>query len=357
LPEPRATFADLVRGLLADVPRKNSWQLAEHVGHGSAYRLEWLLGGAKWDAEVLRDRVRDYVVATLGAEDGVLIADDTQVIKKGVKSVGVAPQHCGLTGQTENCQVMPMLSYASPRGHAFIDRALYLPRRWTDDPQRCAQAGVPAERGFATKPELVIDMLDRALAAGVPFRYFTADSGYGRDPALRARCHAAALSYVMAVPVDLPLVGPGGGATRPDHVLATVAKAKAVWERRSCGNGTKGARYYDWTAVAVTVKGQPPADGHRHTLLIRRSVATPTEVEFFLAHAPDPTPIPELIAVAGMRWKIEENNAQGKDLLGLDQYQVRKWTPWHRHVSACMLAHAFLAATRAQLGNTTRPGR
>ena len=181
-PEPRATFADLVRGLLADVPRKNSWQLAEHVGHGSAYRLEWLLGGAKWDADALRDRVRDYVVATLGAEDGVLIADDTQVIKKGDKSVGVAPQHCGATGQTENCQVLPMLSYASGRGHAFIDRALYLPRRWTDDPQRCAQAGVPAERGFATKPELVIDMLDRALAAGVPFRYFTADSGYGRDP-------------------------------------------------------------------------------------------------------------------------------------------------------------------------------
>ena len=260
-PEPRATFADLVRGLLADVPRKNSWQLAEHVGHGSAYRLEWLLGGAKWDADVLRDRVRDYVVATLGAEDGVLIADDTQVIKKGDKSVGVAPQHCGATGQTENCQVLPMLAYASARGHAFIDRALYLPRRWTDDPQRCADAGVPAERGFLTKPQLVIDMLDRALAAGVPFRYFTADSGYGRDPALRARCHTAALSYVMAVPVDLPLVAPAGGATRPDHVLATVPKA--AWERRSCGQGTKGERYYDWAAVAVTVKDQPPADGLR----------------------------------------------------------------------------------------------
>ena len=196
--------------------RKNSWQLAEHVGHGSAYRLEWLLNGAKRDADALRDRVRDYVVATLGAEDGVLIADDTQVIKKGVKSVGVAPQHCGATGQTENCQVLPMLAYASGRGHAFIDRALYLPRRWTDDPQRCAQAGVPAERGFATQPELLIDMLDRAWSAGVPFRYFTADSGYGRDPGLRARCHTAALSYVLAVPVDLPLVAPGRGRHLPD---------------------------------------------------------------------------------------------------------------------------------------------
>ena len=160
----------------------------------------------------------------------------------------------------------------------------------------------------------------------MPFRYFTADSGYGRDPGLRARCHTCALSYV----------------------LATVPKA--VWERRSCGHGTKGERYYDWAAVAVTVKDQPPAEGYGHTLLIRRSVADPSELEFFLAHAPDPTPIPELIAVAGMRWKIEENNGQGKDLLGLDQYQVRKWTPWHRHVTACMLAHAFLATTRAGLG-------
>ncbi len=347
-PEPRATFADLVRGLLADVTRKNSWQLADHVGHRSAHRLEWLLGGARWDADVLRDEVRDYVVDNLGREDGVLIADDTQVIKKGVKSVGVAPQHCGATGQTENCQVMPMLTYASDRGHAFIDRELYLPRCWTEDPPRCAQAGVPTDRGFATKPQLVIGMLDRATTAGVPFRYFAADAGYGRDPALRAWCHTHDVPYVMAVPVDLPLVDAHGRPTRPDRVLGAVSPA--VWKRRSCGKGTKGERYYDWAAVAVTVKDQPPSSGYAHTLLIRRSVSKPKEIEFFLAHAPEPTPIPELIAVAGMRWKIEENNEQGKDLLGLNEYQVRKWTPWHRHVTCCMLAHAFLAVTRAQLG-------
>ena len=347
-PEPRATFADLVRGLLADVTRKNSWQLADHVGHRSAHRLEWLLGGARWDADVLRDEVRDYVVDNLGREDGVLIADDTQVIKKGVKSVGVAPQHCGATGQTENCQVMPMLTYASDRGHAFIDRELYLPRCWTEDPPRCAQAGVPTDRGFATKPQLVIGMLDRATTAGVPFRYFAADAGYGRDPALRAWCHTHDVPYVMAVPVDLPLVDARGRPTRPDRVLGAVSPA--VWERRSCGKGTKGERYYDWAAVAVTVKDQPPSSGYAHTLLIRRSVSKPKEIEFFLAHAPEPTPVPELIAVAGMRWKIEENNEQGKDLLGLNEYQVRKWTPWHRHVTCCMLAHAFLAVTRAQLG-------
>jgi DDE superfamily endonuclease len=180
------------------------------------------------------------------------------------RSVGVAPQQCGATGQTENCQVVPMLSYASGRRHAFIDRALYLPRRWTDDPQRCAQAGVPAEGGLATKPSSWIDMLDRALGARVPFRYFTADAGYGRDPALRAVPHRR--GGLRDGRLNLPLVEPGGGATRPDRVLATVPKA--VWERRSCGNGTKGARCYDWAAVLRTCPppgwlpgGGRPGDG------------------------------------------------------------------------------------------------
>ncbi|MCA1674142.1 MAG: IS701 family transposase, partial [Actinobacteria bacterium] len=294
---------------------------------GTARRIGWsgCSSGASWDADALRDAVRDYVVEHLGGPDGVLIADDTQVIKKGAESVGVAPQYCGATGQVENCQVMPMLTYASGRGHAFIDRALYLPECWTADPDRCAEAGVPADRDFATKPQLVIGMLECARAAGVPFGYFAADAGYGRDPALRTWCHTHQVPYVMAVPVDLPLLDARGRPTRPDRVLATLSPT--VWERRSCGKGTKGERYYDWAAVAGTVKDQPPSHDYAHTLLVRRSVSTPIEIEFFLTHAPEPTPIPELVAVAGMRWKIEENNEQGKDLLGLNEYQVRKWTP------------------------------
>jgi SRSO17 transposase len=346
-PEPRVTFADLVRGLLADVPRKNSWQLAEHVGHRSAHRLEWLLNGAKWDADALRDQVRAYVVEHLGHPDGVLVADDTQAIKKGDKSVGVAPQHCGATGQIENCQVMPMLTYASPLGHAFIDRRLYLPASWCEDPGRLDEAGVPADVVFTTKPHLVIEMLAAAITAGVRFSYFTADSGYGRDPALRGFCHDHDIAYVMAVPVDLPLIGSRGQATRPDLVASRLEAAD--FERRSCGHGTKGERYYDWAAVAVTVKDQAPCDGKEHTLLVRRSVSKPSEIEYFLAHARQGAPAGELIGVAGMRWKIEENNEHGKDLLGLDQYQVRKWTPWHRHVTTCMLAAAFLAVTRTDL--------
>ncbi|MEU8252441.1 IS701 family transposase, partial [Nonomuraea sp. NPDC048916] len=218
-PEPKATFADLVRGLLADVPRKNSWQLADHLGHPTANPIEWLLSRAKWDADTLRDDVRAYVVEHLGSADGVLIADDTQAIKKGDRSVGVARQYCGLTGQVENCQVMPMLTYASAAGHAFINRRLYLPEDWAGDAERRRVAGVPERVAFATKPQQVIDMLQEEQRAGTPFRYLAADCGYGRDPHLRAYCHTHRIGYVMAVPVDLPLVTARGGEEPAGHVL------------------------------------------------------------------------------------------------------------------------------------------
>jgi SRSO17 transposase len=257
-----------------------------------------LLNGAKWDADALRDQVRAYVVEHLGHPDGVLVADDSQAIKKGVKSVGVARQHCGATGQIENCQVMPMLTYASPLGHAFIDRRLYLPASWCEDPARLAEAGVPADVVFTTKPRLVTRMLADAIAAGVRFSYFTADSGYGRDPALRGFCHDQGVAYVMAVPVDLPLIGSRGQATRPD----LVPLVPCPHERRSKHLGSS-REAYDWAAVAVTVKDQAPADGKTHILLARRSISKPSDLEYFLAHAASATPIPELIGVAGMRWR------------------------------------------------------
>lgn len=360
-PEPRRVFADFVRALLADVPKKNSWGLAEHAGYATPRPFEHLLDGAVWDVDALRDAVRGYVVEYLGCDEAALVADDTSVIKKGSRSVGVAPQYCGLTGQTENCQVMPMLTYACEAGHAFIDRELYLPGGWSDDPARCAAAGVPAGRAFATKPQLVTGMLERAVTAGVPFRWFAADSGYGRDPDLRAFCHEHALAYVMAVPCDLPLVGVRGGATRPDRVLRAGGH---IWERRSAGSGSKGRRTYDWAIRVVTVKDQAPADGYAHHLLIRRSKdlrrrkgrPAAHEIEYFLVHAPADTPVPEMIRAAGLRWKIEQDNQTGKDQLGLDAYQVRKWTPWYRHVTLAMLAAAFLTVTRVHLGKDPATG-
>ena len=277
----------------------------------------------------MRDWVRGYVLAGLAHGDGALVLDDTQAIKKGRMSVGVAPQHCGATGQTENCQCMVMLTYARTLGHAFIDRELYLPECWTTDRARCAAPGVPAARGLVTKPHLGIAMLTRALTdAALTFGWVVADSGYGRDPKLRACCHRKTLTYVFAVPVDLPLVDVRTTASRPDVVLA--ATRDADWERRSCGSGAKGQRYWDFAAHAVSVKGQRPAPGFAHTLLIRRALTPKVtkahpegilEVEYFLVHTRTGTPIPQMIAAAGLRWNIEDDNRVGKDLLGLDQYR------------------------------------
>jgi SRSO17 transposase len=359
--EPRVAFAAFLRALMADVARKNSWGLAEHAGLDNPRGFERLLNHARWDVERLRASVRDLAAEHLGGPEAVLIFDDTSAIKKGVKSVGVAPQYCGLTGQVENCQAWVMLSLASEHGHTFIDRELYLPEAWTDDRERCRRAGVPADREFATKPALATSMLERATVQGVPFGWAAGDSGYGRDPDLRKHCHDNSVRYVLAVPVDLPLVE-CGQPIRPDTVLPRVPDG--AWERRSCGDGTKGTRYYDWFFHRVRVKGQPPADGFEHTLMIRRSTAKKVtkknpdgkyEIEYFLVHAPIGTPMPVAVRIAGMRWKIEENNETGKDLLGLDQYQVRNWTPTLRHVTICMLALAFLATTRARLGKADQP--
>jgi SRSO17 transposase len=360
-PEPREVFADLVEGLLSDLRRKNAWTMSARAGHVTPSRIQKFLNAASWSADALLDELRVYVAEHLGDPSASLVLDDTQVQKKGTKSVGVAPQHCGVTGDVRNCQVMVMLTYAAPGGHTFIDRRLYLPAAWTGDRARCREAGVPDEVAFATKPQLAIHMIEQALADGVLFAWVVADSGYGRDAGLRAFLHRERLSYVLAVPVDLPLVGPPGKpapGTKPikraDHLLP-YAKRRDQWERRSCGQGSKGQRYYDWTVFAVRVKDQEPADGFEHQLLIRRSTHKKQlaggrfdfEYAYFLVHAPAATPVGAAIDQAGIRWKIEEDNEQGKQLTGLDQYQVRKWIPWHRSVTCTMLAHAFLAVQRA----------
>jgi SRSO17 transposase len=289
------------------VQRKNSWRLAEHAGHPSRYRLEYLLDG-RWDAGLLRDEVRSYVVTHVGDADAALILDDTQVIEKGRKSVGVAPQHCGLTGQTENCQTVVMAAYASQHGHAFLGRELYLPARWVDDPGRCAEAGVAGERiVLHTKPQLAGQMIERALAAQVTFRWVCTDSGYGKDPGLRRWCRDQRLSYVMAVPVSLPLSTAPAPARQVSAAGDLIGRIRVdAWAERSCADGTKGQRRYDWAAIAVSVKDEPPATGFAHTILVRRSIADRNDVEFFLVHAPNGTPIGQMIAAAGLRWKIEK---------------------------------------------------
>lgn len=344
--EPRATFTDYACGLLSDVDRKNSWQLAEHAGHRRAWAMEHLLDGARWDHDTLTARTRGYVRDHLAHPDAVLVIDDTQITKKGNRSGGVARQYCGLTGQVENCQTIVTCTYASPAGHTLYDRRLYLPQEWDTDEPRRAAAGMPASARHATKPALAEQIVHTALAEQTPFTYLAGDAGYGRNPGLRAFCHTERIRYVLGVPKDLPLTGPRGQDLTPIHY-----HAPAAWERRSCGAGSKGQRYYDWATTKVHLKGEDPAIGMEHVLLIRRSVADPDdEVDYFLAHALPDTPVTELVAVAGARWTIETDHEIGKDLVGLGEYQVRKWTPWHRHTAIAVFVQAFLAVQRAERG-------
>ncbi len=314
-PEPREVFADLLEGLLSDLGKKNAWTMAARVGHVTPSRIQKFLNAASWSADALLEELRAYVGEHLGDASATLVLDDTQVQKRGTKSVGVARQHCGVTGDVRNCQVMVMLTYAVPAGQTFIDRRLYLPAAWAEDRARCREAGVPEEVVFATKPQLATRMLEQALADRVLFAWVAADCGYGRDTALRAFLHRERLSYVLAVPVDLPLVGPPGRPApetkpikRADHLLP-YAKRRDQWERRSCGGGAKGLRYYDWTLFAVTVAGQEPADGFEHQVLIRRSTHKKQlaggrfdhEYAYFLVHAPTGTPAVAAIERAGIQ--------------------------------------------------------
>ncbi|MDJ0346523.1 IS701 family transposase [Streptomyces sp. H10-C2] len=361
-PEPREVFADLMEGLLSDLRRKNGWTMAARAGHATPSRIQKFLNAASWSADALLEELRTCVAEHLGDAAASLVLDDTQVQKKGTKSVGVSPQHCGVTGDVRNCQVMVMLTYAAPGGHTFIDRRLYLPAEWTDDRARCREARVPQEVVFATKPQLAIHMLEQALADGVLFAWVVADCGYGRDTALRDFLHNEHLPYVLAVPVNLPLAGPPGkpapgtkAIKRADHLLP-YAQRRDQWERRSCGAGSKGQRYYDWTLFSVRLPTQEPADRFERQLLIRRTTdkkrlvggRVDYEYAYFLVHAPIATPTVAAIEQAGVRWKIEEDNEQVKQLTGLDEHQVRKRIPWHRTITCTMLAHAFLTVQRAR---------
>lgn len=171
--------------MLSPVERKNGWQMAEVNGDVTPYGVQPLLGRAQWDADAVRDALRLYLLAHRGDPQAVLVIDETGFLKKGKQSAGGARQYSGTAGRVENCQIGVFLAYASPGSHALLDRELYVPKEWTKDPARCAGAGIPADRPFATKPQLARQMLERACHAGVPAAWVTGDSVYGDDRRLR----------------------------------------------------------------------------------------------------------------------------------------------------------------------------
>jgi SRSO17 transposase len=346
--EPRQRALDYVRALLGDAQRKNGWQLAEALGDPTPDGVQHLLARADWDAEAVRDELLGYVRERLGHPDGVLIVDETGFLKKGTKSCGVARQYSGTAGRIENCQVGVFLGYATRQGQALLDRALYLPKEWARGAGRRAEAGVPKSVQFATKLVLARRMIERAVAAGVPARWVTADAVYGSDYGFRSALEGLRLGYVVGVRSD-HAVWAGFRQVRVKSVLAQVPAA--AWQRISCGAGAKGPRWYDWALVATNA---PDPEAYGRWLLIRRSVSDPEEVAYFACGGPPGTALAELVRIAGTRWVIEECFALGKGDCGLDEYEVRSWAGWHRHITLSLFALAVAAVIRSRVVKPAR---
>jgi SRSO17 transposase len=339
--EPRQQALAYLEGLLSPVERKNSWQLAEQAGAPGPHRFQHLLGRAVWEADEVRDDLQAYVREYLADPEGVLIVDETGFLKKGEQSVGVQRQYSGTAGRIENCQIGVFLAYHCTRGHAFLDRALYLPEEWAQDKQRRSAAGVPEEIRFATKPVLARQLLERAVKNGVPARWVTSDSVYGNDGKLRRWLEEQSLAHVLGV---------GGnhfvcmGWTQQKVSTVAAQFPPEVWQRLSAGQGSKGHRWYGWAAVEIN----GITEGWSRWLLVRRNVENAQEQAYYRVFAPAGTRLAEMVAVAGRRWAVEECFATAKGEVGLDQYEVRNWNGWHRHVTLSLLAHAYLTVVRAQ---------
>ena len=345
--EPRQLAYDYLRALLSPLERKNGWQIAQHVGAATPDAVQRLLATAHWDADQVRDDLRSYVVDQLGDPQAVLVIDETGFLKKGTKSVGVKRQYSGTAGRIENCQIGVFLAYATPRGRTFLDRELYLPEEWAADAERRNEAGVPEEVTFATKPQVARRMLERAFEAGVPAAWVTADSVYGSDFTLRKELTERGQRSVLAVTSTQSLWVWEKGVPRQRPIRDVVGQvAPEAWVQLSAGEGAKGPRVYEWSWGVV--RESAFQEGWLEWWLARRSLDQPTEIAYYLACAPAETTVQTLVEIAGTRWAVEEGLETAKGEVGLDQYEVRKWRGWYRHITLALLAHAFLTVTRAQ---------
>ena len=343
--ETRERVKAYLRGLLSPIERKNGWQLAEEAGLPTPYAMQYLLNRAVWESDELRDQLQAYVREMLAGPDGMLVIDETGFLKKGKKSVGVQRQYSGTAGRIENCQIGVFLTYASQGDHTLVDRELYLPKSWTQDPERCRAAHVPEEVVFATKPELAARMLWRTLDAGLTAVWVTADTVYGSHRPLREgleqRCQAYALAVTCQEQVEVQ-----GERQRVDR-LADGLQADQ-WHRLSVGEGSKGPRDFDGARVELA---QPEQEGWQRYLVVRRSLVAgekPAVRAYVLVFAPSGTTLAEMAVAIGTRWTVEQCFEEGKGEVGLDHYEVRSWQGWYRHFTLCMFAHAFLMVLRTQ---------
>jgi SRSO17 transposase len=349
--EPRTRALAYLRGLISPVERKNGWQLAEEAGDATPYGVQHLLGRAEWSADEVRDDLRSYVVEHLGTESAVLVVDETGFLKKGTRSAGVQRQYSGTAGRIENCQIGVFLAYATDEARTLIDRELYLPQEWTEEAERRGEAGVPEEAKFSTKPQLARMMIERAVKAGVPFRWVTGDEVYGNNRRLRLWLEEKDIFHVMAVGVDQH-VWFGMKQQRIKSIIGKIPED--AWQLLSCGSGAKGERVYQWALAPLL---SISLEERQRWLLVRRKVDEPAEMAFYLVFASTETTLEEMVRVAGTRWAIEECFETAKGEVGLDQYEVRSWHGWYRHITLAMLAHAYLTVTRAVAARRAAKGK
>ena len=354
-----ASAGQFLDGLLGDERRKTGWMRAEAAGDPGPWRQQALLGRGRWDADSLRDIVRDYVVETLAAADAVLVIDETGFLKQGKASCGVARQYTGSAGKITNCQIGVFAAYVSRHGHALIDRALYLPKAWASDPARLAATHVPTGTMFATKPALAVQMIDRAIAAQLPFAWVAADSVYGVGDVEQA-LRRAGKGYVLGVGSNHHFGswhGKPAVAGRADEIVQSFDPA--AWQRLSAGDGTKGARLHDWIYCELADLDASEYDESRsglwtRGLLVRRNIGDGDHA-FFSTWCPAGTDIQTLVLVEGHRWAIEDSFETTKNELGLDHNETRSWHGWHRHVSLVMLAFAMMAVIRHRANQSPPP--
>ena len=367
--ETRAQAAKYLRALLANGPRKNAWQMAEVVGDATPDATQRLLYQAPWEADTARDVLQRFVIETFGEADGIGVVDETGFLKKGDKSVGVKRQYSGTAGKVENCQIGTFLSYASAKGHVFLDRRLFLPEEWASDLERRTRAKVPETAGHQTKAEQAAAMLLHAWQQGVPMRWVVGDEVYGDAPHLRQTIETHERWYVLAVrrhtPVwterptlEPPKQQPGGRPQTQPRLAADAPPASVVeavvaswsasrWQRLTVAEGAKGPRTYDWAAQRV-VESRDGLPGSDVWLLARRSLGDPTDITYYLSNAPEGIGLLKLAQVASTRYTVEQCIEEAKGEVGLDEYEVRSWPSWHRHITLSMMAHAWLASIRAK---------
>lgn len=350
--EPREQSVKYLRGLLASVRRKNGWQLAEVVGDKAPDRTQRLLYQDQWDADAARDTLQQVVKETFADEEGIGVVDETGFLKKGTHSVGVQRQYSGTAGKVENCQIGTFLSYATRRGHVFLDRRLYLPEDWSTDQARRAGAKVPEGVRFQTKPEQAVEMLEHAWAQGIPMRWVVGDEVYGESTPLRDTIRQHGCGYVLAVKVNTRVWVQHATGVTPAGSLRSVAEVVANWpeshwQRLEVAPGEKGPRVYAWAYQRVR-ESRAGGFGPWVWLLARRSVSQAAEIAYYLAYAPTATPLLTLAQVAASRYTVEQCIEEAKGETGLDEYEVRYWHSWYRHITLSMMAHAWLAFERAK---------